>query len=262
MLDAESKTRDAFRCPAIPTPKAGRPCHAIAQPARHSDLAGHCYTSSRFGTRCPRYFSNKAAYDRRSIRRSPSTRSASNARRSRSVRRSRWLLSRSRSIRRCLDGTGRLRRMLPNSLSPRSSMASSSARYSGGTFSSEGVAARTMFTNAVSRDWFIPLACAADTVVDVFGQFQRHRRVAHERFLSAVVRDFSRDAGCRDLRSLHRLLDLNTWHRRVCCREAIGQVVLRGSLIVGLSRVSRVRRPGGGRPRPFTVRSCPTLASR
>ena len=107
-------------------------------------------------------------------------------------------------------------------------MASSSARYSAGTFSSEGVAALTMFTNAVSRDWFIPLAAAVNTVKDVFGQFQCQRWVAHERFLSAVVEYSSLHASCRALWSLHRFLDLNTLHRRLRCREAIGQVVLRG----------------------------------
>ncbi len=101
--------------------------------------------------RVGQYSSNKAAYDRWSIKRSPSARSSAKACRSPSVSSPRRLFSRNCSSRRCLVGAGRLRRILSNSSSPRSSIASSSARCSAGTLSSDGVAARTMFTCAVSR---------------------------------------------------------------------------------------------------------------
>jgi len=41
MLDAQAEARDALGRPAVTTTMAGRPGHALAQPARNPGFAGH-----------------------------------------------------------------------------------------------------------------------------------------------------------------------------------------------------------------------------
>ncbi len=61
MVDAQTKACDALGCLAIAAPTAGHPGYALAQVAWHASFAGHGQGPSGLGTRCPRYFSSRAA---------------------------------------------------------------------------------------------------------------------------------------------------------------------------------------------------------
>ena len=61
MLDAQTKACDALGCPAVSAAMTGHPGHALAQGARHASFAGYGQRPSGFGSRCPRYFSSRAA---------------------------------------------------------------------------------------------------------------------------------------------------------------------------------------------------------
>ena len=129
-----------------------------AHVARHTGLAGHCYRSPRFGTRCPRYLSNSCCV-RPLKHQTVTVRPQLCQGRSLSVGQSSALVLIEEPLQAAFLGRCRASPQdAPQFVIAEIFHGFEICPVLGGTFSREGVAPRTMFTKAFSIDWFIPLA--------------------------------------------------------------------------------------------------------